>query len=293
MKAVILFRLLRLPHYIKNLLIFAAIFPSGQLFDFVKLQSACVGFVCFCALSSAVYIINDILDKANDQCHSVKRNRPIASETVSVEKALCIAFFLIVLSTVVSYVFLGSASCLFILFYLLLNLLYSVNLKNLPLIDIAIIVSGFLLRLGYGAFITDIKVSRWLYLTMFALTFYLALGKRRNEIIQHNIHSAETRKVLKAYSVQFCTRNMYMCLTLANTFYALWCADKEIIALRGEYLLFTIPLVLMIFLRYNMVIEKNFDGDPVCVLLKDKVLCVLCVFYGLLMFFFIYGVDLL
>ena len=284
-------KLLRIPHYIKNLLCFAALAPSGQLLNGTKLMSAFIAFLCFCALSSAIYIFNDIKDKENDKFHSVKCLRPIAAGQISIRTALLTGFILLLLSGVVNYFFLGSMAGLFLAAYLVLNLAYTFKLKELPLVDVAILVSGFLLRLGYGAFVTDIKVSKWLYLTLFALMFYFALGKRRNELARRK--DERTRKVLKAYSLEFCSRNMYMCLTLANTFYALWCVDKDITALHGECLLFSIPLVLLISMRYSMVIEGDSDGDPVEVLLKDKILCALCLFYALLMFFFVYGKKLL
>ena len=111
----------------------------------------------------------------------------------------------------------------------MLNLLYSFGLKNVPVADIAILVSGFLLRVLYGSSITGIEISKWLYLTVIAMSFYLGLGKRRNELEKHGGES--TRKVLEAYNKNFLDKNMYMCLSLAIVFYSLWCTDPNTISL--------------------------------------------------------------
>ena len=171
--------------------------------------------------------------------------------------------------------------------YLVLNLAYSFGLKNIPIVDITILVSGFLIRILYGAVITQITISNWLYLTVIAISFYFALGKRRNEL--KHISSGETRQVLKAYPVSFLDKSMSMCLTLANTFYALWSMDEKTIATyNSKYLIFTVPIVLLITMKYSMAVEGESDGDPVEVLLHDKILLTLCVLYLAVMFMILY-----
>ena len=280
-------KLMRVHHYIKNFLVFAALICSGQLFQFEKFLSGLSGFLAFCMVSSVVYIINDIRDKDKDRKHPTKCKRPIAAGTVSVKGACILAAVLLAIAIVCNCITFHIVSTSLLALYLVLNLAYSFGLKNIPIVDITILVSGFLIRILYGAVITQITVSNWLYLTVIAISFYFALGKRRNEL--KHISSGETRQVLKAYPVSFLDKSMSMCLTLANTFYALWSMDEKTIATyNSNYLIFTVPIVLLITMKYSMAVEGESDGDPVEVLLHDKILLTLCVLYVAVMFMILY-----
>lgn len=280
------FKLMRIHHYIKNLLIFAALACSGQLLDFKKLSTCIIAFFAFCMIASVVYIINDIRDKENDQKHPVKCNRPIASEKVSLNNAKILIIVLLIVAVSCNYIVFNITASLLLLLYLILNLAYSFGLKSFPIVDVTILVSGFLIRVLYGALITNISVSNWLYLTIIALSFYFAFGKRRNELKQVG---KNTRQVLKAYTVNFLDKNMYMCLTLSNVFYALWSMDKQTIAFyNNKYLIYTVPIVLIITMKYSLNIKGDSDGDPVEVLIHDKTLMGLCIFYFVIMFTVLY-----
>ena len=274
-------------HYIKNLLVFAALACSGQLFDLNKLLACAIGFAAFCAISSVVYTSNDIRDKEKDRLHPAKRNRPIASGAVSVRQAWTFACALFLVAVFCNSRVFYPASSLLLLLYLCMNLAYSFGMKNIPILDVTILVAGFLLRVLYGACITGITVSNWLYMTVIALAFYFALGKRRNEL--KRVSGGETRNVLKRYPVSFLDKNMYMCLGLANAFYALWSMDEKTTAhYHSNYLIFTVPIVLLITMKYSLDVEGESDGDPVEVLLHDKVLLVLCLLYFFVMFAILY-----
>jgi len=280
-------KLMRVHHYIKNFLVFAALACSGQLFDLSKLTAGIAGFVAFCMVSSVVYIINDIRDVEKDRRHPTKCRRPIAAGTVSVKGAWVLAGVLLTVALICNWLTYTSLSTALLGLYLVLNLAYSFGLKNIPIVDVTILVAGFLIRILYGAVVTGITISNWLYLTVIALAFYFALGKRRNELKQ--IGDGETRKVLKAYPVSFLDKNMGMCLTLANVFYALWSMDENTISsYNNEYLVFTVPIVLLITMKYSLDVEGDSDGDPVEVLLHDKVLLALCVVYLAVMFAILY-----
>ncbi len=271
-------KLMRVHHYIKNCLVFAALACSGQLFNPQKLTSGILAFISFCMISSVVYIINDIRDKEKDRKHPIKCKRPIAAGTVSVRNAKILAVALFAIAMLCNYLTFQLTSTLLLALYLILNLAYSFGLKNVPIVDVSILVAGFLIRIMYGAFVTEIAISNWLYLTVIALSFYFALGKRRNELKQ--IGDGETRKVLKAYPINFLDKNMAMCLTLANVFYALWSLDEKTISFyNNSYLIFTVPIVLLITLKYSLDVEGESDGDPVEVLLHDNTLIALCVLY--------------
>lgn len=280
-------KLMRVHHYIKNILVFAALACSGQLFQPEKLTAGLLAFGAFCFVSSAVYVINDIRDRNKDRNHPTKCRRPIAAGTVSVKAAWILAALLLVVAALLNLAAFHPLASALLALYFLLNLAYSFGLKNLPIVDISILVAGFLLRILYGALVTGITISNWLYLTVIALSFYFALGKRRNEL--KNLGGGETRKVLKAYPVRFLDQSMYMCLTLANVFYALWSTDERTILLyNSELLILTVPLVLLITLKYSLDVEGDSDGDPVEVLLHDKVLLSLCLLYFAAMFTILY-----
>lgn len=169
---------------------------------------------------------------------------------------------------------------LFLMSYLLLNLLYTFFLKNLPIIDIMVLGINFLIRVLYGAALAEVVTSDWLYLTVLTLSFYLAFGKRRNELAAQGDIS---RKVLKFYNKQFLDKNMYMFLAMSNTFYALWCCNHE-----SRGLIWTVPVFMFICMKYSLDIEGGVDGDPVEVLLGDKSLLLLVGGYGLLLMLILY-----
>lgn len=280
-------KLMRVHHYIKNFLVFAALACSGQFFQPDKLFSGMLGFAAFCMVSSVVYIINDIRDVEKDRAHPTKCKRPIAAGTVSVRNACILAAALVIGAAVCNFFVFRWESTALLALYLVLNLAYSFGLKNVPIVDVTILVAGFLIRILYGALATDIVISNWLYLTVIAISFYFALGKRRNELKQ--LGGGQTRKVLEKYPVAFLDKSMSMCLTLANAFYALWSMDANTISLYGSNtLIFTVPIVLLITMKYSLNVEGESDGDPVEVLLHDKVLLGLCVVYLATMFTILY-----
>ena len=267
-------RLLRPKHCIKNILVVLPLVFSGRLLERPLLEQTAAAFVAFCMVASLVYIINDIRDAERDRQHPTKCRRPIASGAVSPSHAAVEAGVLALLLGVMG-VWIGFSweSWLCLLAYLVLNLGYSLGLKNVPILDIAILVSGFLLRVLFGSAVTGIATSGWLYLTVTSVAFYMGLSKRRGEL---RTSSSSTRRVLRYYNDAFLSQNMQMCLTLAVVFYSLWSVD------RGGHLMWTVPLVMCICLRYSMVVEGNSDGDPVEVVFQDKVLFVLACVFGVI-----------
>ena len=147
-------------------------------------------------------------------------------------------------------------------------------------------VSGFLIRILYGSVITNIEVSNWLYLTVISGSFYMGLGKRRNEIKKQGDKS---REVLKRYSKEFLDKNMYVCLTLSIVFYALWCVDSATIQRMGTNLMvWTVPIVMIILMKYSLDVEGDSYGDPVDVLFKDKILLLIVALYAISVFSIMY-----
>ena len=275
-------RLLRIKHWIKNMLIFCPLIFGTQLLNTQLLVKNIIGFFLFSFIASSVYIINDIYDVNSDRRHPVKCKRPIASGEISIKKAWiivsCLIIIVIFLEILLNDKILGLA---YLITYLILNIAYSRGLKNYPIIDLIILVSGFLIRVLYGSEITDIKISEWLYLMVISFSFYLSLGKRRNELEKHGI-KAETRNVLKYYSKDFLDKNMYMYLALTNGFYALW-------AMENKKMIWTVPIMMIICLKYSLNIEGDSEGDPVEVIIKDNVLIILCIIYIISVLSILYG----
>lgn len=281
-------KLLRPHHYIKNVLVLLPLIFSKNFLDTGKLNSALLGVIAFCLISSVVYIINDIKDVEKDRSHPVKCKRPIASGEISFEKAIIDAVCLVIL-TFLSLVFCSIEFGMnfyfasgYLLLYLFLNIAYSFGLKDKPIIDVVILVLGFLIRVLFGGVVIQVEISGWLYLTVISISFYLGLGKRRNELVKHN--DKNTRNVLKYYNKEFLDKNMNVCLTLAICFYALWAMNYE-----NNLMLWSVPLIMIMAMKYSYNIEvAESEGDPVDVILKDKWLILLGILYAILVFSIIY-----
>jgi 4-hydroxybenzoate polyprenyltransferase len=248
--------------------------------------------VCFSLLSSIIYIFNDLRDIDKDRRHSVKCRRPLASGSVPVGHALII---LVLLSAILIGLFAlaaresplyGLKAAGFLTLYAALNIGYSWGLKNIPIVDVTILASGYVIRLLFGAAIAGVDISVWLYLVVTMGAYYLGLGKRRNEI---NGGEKETRSVMRFYSHNFLDKNMYLCQALCVVFYALWSIDPATVKkLNTSAFVYTIPLIFIIFLKYSLNIETGSDGDPTPVLLHDKALILLCAAYLFCAFGIIY-----
>lgn len=278
-------KLMRVKHYVKNMLIVLPIIFGQQLLNVSSLIIVLIGFVSFSLATSVIYIINDINDVENDKLHEIKKKRPIASGAISKDSAIVLAIILFVLAIILNlFTNSGYISLVLILLYIILNILYSIKLKNIVLIDITILVSGFIIRLIYGSVIAGIAISNWLYLTVMAFSFYLGFGKRRNEIKKSG---SKTRSVLKAYSQEFLDKNMYMCLTLGIAFYSLWCIDPSTLIVYPNIVL-TVPIVILICMKYSLIIESDSHGDPIETFMKDKTLIIGSIAYLTMMLIIIY-----
>ena len=274
--------LFRIKHYIKNTIIYAPLFFSGHLFELQKLSMLLPAFFAFCFMASAIYIFNDICDLEDDQNHPTRKKRPLAEGTIKTKQAFLAMAFCFLMSIMISF-YLGNKVAFCILFlYFFLNILYSKVLKKVPIIDIVTLASFFMLRLFYGGLISDIVISQWLYLVVMSGSFYLVLGKRRNELM---LHSSVSRDVLKHYSVSFLTHNMYVSSALTVVFYALWT-----IHVRIPGIIWTTPLLVVLLMYYSYVLEGNSEGDPVDVVFQERGIFIIVLVFTLSMFFLLYSI---
>lgn len=270
-------KLIRIKHYIKNVLILLPLFFSGKIFNTELYKSAILGFICFSFISSAIYILNDIHDIKDDKKHPVKKNRPLASERISIRSAITVALILILIVALVNLMYLNyNYSFIYLIVYFILNICYSFKLKNVPIFDIAILSFGFLIRVLYGGSLLNIEVSNWLFLTILSGALFMSIGKRRNELIKNGNNS---RKVLLFYTKEFLDKNLYVFLSMTLVFFSLWALEQN-----NDYFIWIIPIIVLICLRYSFDIERDDSyGDPVDVILGDKTLLYLGVLIIILM----------
>jgi 4-hydroxybenzoate polyprenyltransferase len=280
---------IRVKHYIKNVLVFLPLVFSRNLTDVGQAGVAALVFAAFCALSSGVYVINDIADAPKDRLHPDKKLRPIASGAMSVKSGAALAgacFALSALALAVLTVQTGPVTMILLISYAGLNICYSLFLKRYAIIDVFCVMAGFLLRIEAGAAAIGVPVSNWLLLTIMSLSLYLGFGKRRGEL---GIDKG-TRDVLIKYSPSFLDQALSSMMTLSVAFYALWAIDAETAARLGtDKLVWTVPLAAAGLLRYAMTAGRN-AGDPMTVILADRptriiMMLYACAVVGIIYFF--------
>lgn len=279
--------LIRIQHWIKNLILWIPAFYGGVFLQKEVLLQLAAGFLVFSLCSSAIYVLNDLCDIEKDRQHPIKCHRPLASGTVTKKEGITLLCICTAAALLLNFLLSGfQIGALIPILYLILNLLYSKSWKNRPVIDLVILVSGFVLRMLYGSFITGVRISNWLYLTLIALSLFMAFGKRRNEKMTCGESS---RSVLGFYSETYLNSSMYMYLAIFLVFYALWSVDTG--ALPG--MIYTVPLVIVMMMRYTYLLERDEHGNPVDMILGDKLLLLLGALYAAFIFVQIYFPEVL
>jgi 4-hydroxybenzoate polyprenyltransferase len=265
-----LFRSLRPRQWVKNCVIFAALLFSQTLLDPNHLLRSMAAFGLFCAVSSAVYILNDILDLQNDRIHPTKSKRPIAAGEVSVGTAAAAGATLAVVALGLSWL-LSPAFALLALAYLVSNLFYSVWLKKVVIVDVMIISSGFVIRAVAGGVVIGVQVSAWLILCTILLSLFLGFTKRRQELAQLESQAVNHREILREYSVVFLDQMISIVTAATVVAYFLYTLAPETRAKLGTpYLPLTIPFVLYGIFRYlYLVHQRNMGESPTGALYAD------------------------
>jgi len=276
-------RLFRPVQWLKNLMILFPPFLGGVIFQDRILSNAILPLVAFCLASSASYIVNDLIDIKADRGHPSKKYRPLPSGEIPVGNALVIAVIFLVLSLLAA----KSVSLRFLfllLAYLSVSTLYSLQLKNYPLLDIFSIASGFILRLLAGGEAFDISISEWLFLTVFLLALFLSTGKRYGEKRTLGEQAVNHRRALAAYPDGFLDGLLFMSGSAVLVTYTMY-----VIARHSNLLLYSVPLCCFGLLRYIMRVQSGRGGDPTESLTRDLSLLVVGVTWAVLMGFGIYG----
>jgi 4-hydroxybenzoate polyprenyltransferase len=268
-------RLLRPVHWIKNVFVFAALIFSRRLAgspgeSWPALGLALGAFLCFCLASSAVYVLNDILDRRTDSVHPERRDRPIAAGRMTVRAALAVGAACAALALLGSLILSGALAAI-ILAYMLLMVFYSAGLKHVMILDCAIIALGFCLRAVAGAVVIEVFISPWLVICTFALTLFLAFSKRRGEIAQLQENSEAFRKTLGEYTPELLAHMLDVSSMLAVVCFLLYAMDFRTQELFGtNNLVYTAPVVLYCIFRFSALTQKGLYSDPVKLILRDR-----------------------
>lgn len=262
--------LMRPEQWVKNLIVFGALIFSREFTNSQSVINSLLAFGIFCALSSAIYIVNDIQDRESDRLHPTKKSRPIASGAVSPVLARILAAVLIILGIALSFLlprdFLAIA-----LIFVAFNILYSALLKNLVIIDVMSIAVSFVLRAAAGTYAISVPISPWLIACTFLLALFLGFGKRRHELLILKDQATGHRAALKKYSPYFLDQLIGVVTAstvVAYTFYTLSPEVSEKLGVR--HLELTIPFVLYGIFRYLYLIhQEERGGSPTRLLLTD------------------------
>lgn len=262
-----LVRLLQLmrPHqWLKNGFVFAGLVFSQAWQDGPLIGRVLYAFAAFCCVSSMVYIVNDWHDRASDALHPEKKRRPLASGAVPVPVALVLAGLLLASGLLLAA---GNRTLLALLAaYVVFNLAYSWRLKQVPVVDVSIIASGFMLRLLAGTVAVGIPPSRWLLLTGIFVALFLGFSKRKAETFHEE---ASQRAVLAHYPSALLDTFMAVTMTATLTNYSLFATSPEAQLQHGERLLYTVPVVIFGMLRYTYQVHRGRGEDVARDLLSD------------------------
>lgn len=271
MKISDIIKLIRPHHYIKNLFIFLPLFFASRITDIALLYSAFVAFLAFSLTVSAVYVLNDYCDVEDDRQHPKKKSRPLASGAISKPNALFIMVLLFIAGTALM-ASLSVTAMAILLVYVILNVAYSLHLKHVPILDVTIIAIGFVLRLFVGSEATDIPLSMWIVIMTFLLALFLALAKRRDDVLIYLDTGRKMRKVIDGYNLQFLDAAMGIMASVVIVSYIIYTTSAEVITrIHSEYLYLTVLFVVIGIMRYLQIIFVERDsGSPTHIVVTDR-----------------------
>ena len=284
--------LIRPKDWAKNLFLFVPLFFAGRLFEMEAIKELFLGFLCFCAIASSVYIINDYRDMEFDKLHPEKFKRPLASGKVSKTSAVILALLLIIVGFTGAWLI--RDKFMFVLaIYFLLNLAYSFGLKNLPIVDIVIIAIGFVLRIKAGAVIAKVGLTEWLTIMVFLLALFMALAKRRDDVLLKNESGMDMRKAVKGYNLQFINVGISLISSIIIVSYIMYTMSTEVQERIGTYrIYYTALFVIMGLFRYLQLIYVNEQSQsPTKILYKDRFIQVCLILWMVCFYVILYIKD--
>jgi 4-hydroxybenzoate polyprenyltransferase len=263
-------RLARPKQYLKNGFIFLPLFFGYQFTHWQPLLRVTLSFLVFCLAASSVYVLNDLKDIQDDRLHPVKKNRPLASGVISVTHARYFFVLLTLSSLSLALIFPDISILTLTACYIGMNIAYSFALKHIPIVDVATIATGFVLRVFVGARAAGIPASHWIVLMTFLLALFLALAKRRDDLLL-SADGGHLRRSLNGYTMEYVSLSMGVMAAVTMVSYILYTLSPEVIIKHGSDKLYLTTFWLIIgVLRYlQITLVKNLSGSPTLVLIRD------------------------
>jgi len=270
MKITSLISLMRPHQYIKNLFIFLPLFFALKITDTGLLLNAIIAFIAFSLTASAVYTLNDYHDIEEDKQHPKKSNRPLASGAISKIQAIIIMGVLSGVGIVLMYSLSVQAMALLV-GYVLMNIAYSFYLKHIPIVDVMIIAIGFVLRLFIGSAVTGVHLSMWIVIMTFLLALFMALAKRRDDVLIFLDTGKKMRKVIDGYNLQFLDTAMAIMAAVVIVSYIIYTTSTEVVEkFHTQYLYLTALFVILGIMRYlQITFVYNDSGSPTKIIIRD------------------------
>lgn len=272
MSVVAIIRLLRPEQWVKNAFVVAPLFFTPAALTAASLRNVALGVACFCAVSSAVYVLNDYRDRESDRMHPRKKHRPLAAGTVAVPLAFALMAALLAFALVGAFLWLPRAFFWIVALYFAVNVAYTFGLKSVAIIDVMVIALGFVLRVEGGAILIGVEASAWLVIATGLLALFLAVAKRRDDLVQ-GLDSSH-RKSIEGYTKPFLDSIIAVILGALLVTYLIYATDIHVMQRLGTTKVFyTTPFVVAGILRYlqiTMVEERS--GSPTRILLTDRMI---------------------
>lgn len=286
---VLYLKLLRIPQWIKNIILFAGLIFGKKIGDVQALSAALAAFFLFSIVASCQYAINDYLDREEDSRHPEKKTRPLASGELDAGFALFLTGIILPLSLVASYV-LSPAFAGIVGFYLVFNIFYSKYLKHMVILDVMSISIGFMLRAIAGAIVVGVAFSSWLLLCTFMLSLFWGFSKRRGELHLLEQDAGKHRKILSEYSISFLDLMMSIVATMTLMSYVMYTISPSTIENLGtDKMVYTVPIVVYsIFRSLYIIYIKNMGHNPTRAILTDRAVLVSGVLWLVVVFFLMY-----
>jgi decaprenyl-phosphate phosphoribosyltransferase len=281
---------LRPSHYVKNLFIFLPAFFGGAIVETLAAKEIWLTFISFCALSSVVYIINDLSDIPSDRIHPTKKYRPIASGQISLNAALGLILFLVLVVFACTFYMPPSETWILTL-YLFLNLAYSFGLKKIAIVDVLIVAFGFVLRIAAGGEASAIVTSKWLFIMSFLLALGLVLGKRYDDLVLLEKKSAGADQLRGSkYNMEFVRNAIVFVMTLSTVCYIQYAVDVEVAKqFKTPYFFVSIlPVILGVLRYFALVFIEKKSASPVKIATKDPVMISALLLWGACFVYFLY-----
>jgi decaprenyl-phosphate phosphoribosyltransferase len=281
-------KLIRVEQYIKNAFVFAPLFFDSQFLNIDNLINVILAFLCFCTISSSVYIFNDYFDSNEDKNHPQKRFRPLASGSVSIKNGLMLMVVLMISSLTISY-FIYVELFLVILSYLVLNFFYSKWLKHIAILDVNIIAVGFILRIVAGSVVSDVVPSIWILLITYLLALFLGISKRRTDVVLAE-NGNDVRKNIEGYNLIFIDVILGILASIIIVSYIFYCISPEVqLHYQSKLLYVSIIFVVNGIFRYlKLVFVDQSTYSPTKIVLKDRFIQFTILGWLLLMSYLLY-----